>query len=60
MVKIESVIAKLFLILSVLFAVVMIKYSFETGGNAEMETVKSVDTSVPIKKYYIPALRRSY
>lgn len=57
MIKIESFIAKLLLILSALFAVIMIKHSFENG---EMEGLTEAVNAVPTKKYYIPALRRRY
>ena len=60
MIKIESVVAKLLLVLSAIFAVIMIKYSFGMAENT-MDTIsETVSTAIPVKKYYIPALRRNY
>lgn len=60
MIKIESVIAKLFLILSAIFAVIMIRNSFASSEQDYNEVFQNVGGSVPEKKYYIPALRRRY
>lgn len=56
MIKIESTFFKLFLILSAIFAVVMVKYFF----GSETAVTETVDIGSPIRKYYIPALRRRY